>query len=105
MAGTEEEEDLIPTHSFLLGAWVEAGLLGAIFWAWVIILPVRVLLRPHSLTDFPIPLIAFIAFLFIWDILFSPFGSMARFVAPYFVVAMMTCSEAYRGKFTIKVSR
>lgn len=105
MAGTEEEEDLIPTHSYLLGAWVEAGLLGAIFWAWVIILTIRGLFRPQSMMEGPTPLIAFIAFLLIWDILFSPYGSMGRFVAPYYVVAMMTCLEAYRGLFTIKVTR
>jgi hypothetical protein len=98
----EGEEDLIPTHSHLLGAWVEAGLLGAIFWAWVLTLPVRVLFRTHILMDRLIPLMVFFAFLSIWDMLFSPYGAMARFVTPYYGVVMMTYLGAYSGKGTVQ---
>jgi hypothetical protein len=101
IAGPEDEEGLIPAHSHLLGAWVEAGFLGAIFWGWVLSLPARVLLRPHILMDRLTPLMVFFAFLVIWDILFSPYGAVARFVTPYYGVVMMTYLGAYSGKVTI----
>ena len=37
--GEEKEDCLIPAHSHLLGAWVQAGILGALFWLWVLTLP------------------------------------------------------------------
>ncbi len=100
VAGEEDEEGLIPTHSHLLGAWVEAGLMGAIFWAWVLSLPVRILLRPDTVVDHLTPLIAFFAFFLIWDILFSPYGAERRFLTPYYVVVMMTYLGTYSGKVT-----
>ena len=98
--GADDEKDLIPTHSHLLGAWVEAGLLGAIFWVWTVSLPVHVLLRPHREIDYMTPLTAFVAFLLIWDILFSPYGAWLRFTTPYYVVVVMTYLGAYSGKVT-----
>lgn len=104
IAGPEDEEGLIPAHSHLLGAWVEAGFLGAIFWVWVISIPARVLFRPHILMDHLTPLMVFFAFLLIWDILFSPYGAELRFMTPYYVVVMMTYLGAYRRKFTKEVN-
>jgi len=105
VGGVYNEEDLIPTHSHLLGAWVEAGLLGAIFWAWVLSLPVRVLLRPNREIDSVTPLAAFVAFLLIWDIFFSPYGAGLRFITPYYVVFMMTCLGWGCRTFTTRVNR
>ena len=90
IAVPEDEEGLIPAHSHLLGAWVEAGLMGAVFWAWILSLPVRVLIKPHGMMDYLTPLMAFVAFLLIWDIFFSPYGAELRFLTPYYVVVMMT---------------
>jgi hypothetical protein len=39
---------LIPTHSYLVGAWVDAGIMGALFWLWVLSLPLRVLARLYT---------------------------------------------------------
>ncbi len=100
--GDENEEGLIPTHSFLLGAWVEAGILGALFWVWVGSLPVRVLLGRHGKVDVLTPLIVFIAFYFIWDILFSPYGADRKFVTPYFIVCLMTYLILYNNKVQIQ---
>ena len=105
VGGADDEEDLIPTHSHLLGAWVEAGLSGAIFWACILCLPMFVLFRPHREVDCMAPLSAFVAFMLIWDILFSPYGAWLRFTTPYYVVVMMTCLGAYGGKFSTAVLR
>jgi len=83
------ELGLIPTHSHLMGGWVEAGILGAVFWLWVLFLPVRtltVLLQTRSRLA---PLIVFLAMSLVWDVLFSPYGAERRFVTPYYVIVMM----------------
>jgi hypothetical protein len=88
--GEENEECLIPTHSHLLGAWVEAGIGGAIFWAWVFVLALRSLTVSLLCRDRIIPLIAFVAFTLIWDVLFSPYGAERRFITTYYVVVLMS---------------
>lgn len=105
IGGAYDEEDLIPTHSHLFGAWVEAGLSGAIFWACILCLPMLVLFGPHSEIDCMAPLSAFVAFTLMWDILFSPYGAVLRIMTPYYVVFMMTCLGAYCRTFTTEVGR
>ena len=74
-----EHSDLIPTHSHILQAWVWAGFLGAVFWAYVLILIVRVLYRSYWTPSPLFVLLVFLGLHGIWDIFFSPFGSSARF--------------------------
>jgi hypothetical protein len=86
--GGELESDLIPSHSHLFGAWVESGIVGAVFWCWVLWLTGSTLVRvsgPEPL----FPFFAFIALLLIWNVLFSPYGADERFTATYFVYAMI----------------
>lgn len=81
--------DLIPTHSYLFGAWVEAGILGAIFWLWAVALVISILPRLHRLPYGRVALVAFLAVSFLWDVLFSPFGAEARLVAPFSLVVFL----------------
>jgi len=85
-----DETDLIPTHSHLFGAWVESGFPGAIFWIWCFSLALRTLLRLFAENDRLSPLIMFIAVSFMWDILFSPYGGLARLSAMFYVVTLMS---------------
>ncbi len=87
----EVEDGLIPSHSHLLGAWVEAGLAGALFWIWVLSLPARVMFGVYGKVFRLAPLAVLFALLLIWDVLFSPYGAAQRFVTPYYVVFMMSC--------------
>lgn len=80
---------LIPTHSEMFGSWVQAGLLGAIFWLWVLTLPVRALVRIYGSKEPLAPLIAFFAFQMMWDILFSPFAGEQRILVPLYMTIMM----------------
>lgn len=83
------ESDLIPTHSHLMGAWVEAGIVGAFFWLWVALLGIRAV-SGLCLTREPLgPLIAFAGFTMLWDIAFSPFGAERRLITSFYVVLMM----------------
>ena len=88
--GEEREDCLIPTHSYLMGSWVQAGVLGAVFWVWALSLAVRVLIRLYSLRERLTPMVIFFAFQMIWDVLFSPFGGASRFLAPFYVVVVMS---------------
>jgi hypothetical protein len=80
---------LIPAHSQLVGAWVDAGILGTIFWIWILSLPLRVLMQLYATAEPLAPLIAFLAVILIWDVLFSPYGAERRFLTPYYVIVMM----------------
>jgi hypothetical protein len=86
--GPEMESDLIPSHSHLLGAWVESGVVGAVFWCWVLWLTGSTLVRASGREPL-FPFFAFIALLLIWNVLFSPYGADERFTATYFVYAMI----------------
>ncbi|MDO9271241.1 MAG: hypothetical protein Q7T96_19215 [Methylobacter sp.] len=77
------ESDLIPSHSYMMGAWVEAGFVGAIFWFWGLMLIVRTLIATYGANSSLVPLIAFVAFNLLWNILFSPFGAEGRLYAAY----------------------
>lgn len=76
----------IPTHSYLFQAWVEAGLLGAVFWLAVAILAVRALLRLLGRGLSLAPLAAFTTFLLLWSIPFSPYSNAERISASLAVV-------------------
>jgi hypothetical protein len=74
-----EMSNLIPTHSVLMQAWVWAGLLGAIFWFFVIKLLLKntfaIFFIPNKLQ----PLLIFLGISSVWNVLFSPFGGGERF--------------------------
>jgi hypothetical protein len=80
---------LIPTHSYLFGAWVEAGLLGAAFWVWVLFVAFRALAKLGGRAGSLTPLILFAGFMLIWNVLFSPFGAEQRFLTAYCIVLLM----------------
>lgn len=86
----ELDEGYIPAHSYLFGAWVEAGVVGAIFWAWVLVLTVNALVRTYPCHTLLLPLVAFCAVSLAWDILFSPYGAQQRIIVPFYIVLLMT---------------
>ncbi len=86
--GDDLQEHLIPEHSFLMGAWVEAGIAGAIFWIYIFSHVIRVLRRATGGEPF-LPVIAFVGGLMLWDIPFSPYGADRRFVETYFFVGVL----------------
>jgi hypothetical protein len=92
-AGEPDETGLIPTHSHIFGAWVEAGVLGAIFWFWVILLPIRCIMRLFGTKECLTPLFAYICFLLMWDIFFSPYSGDRRFITPYYMVSLIAVLE------------
>jgi hypothetical protein len=82
---------LIPSHSYILGAWVDAGVLGGIFWIWVFGFVVKSIIRLYATTSPLLPYATFVAFSLLWDIPYSPYGAQQRIISPFFIVALMTC--------------
>jgi len=83
-----ESGDLIPSHSYLFGSWVESGIMGAMFWFWVLWFTANALMRACG-REAMVPFFAFVGLLLMWNVLFSPYGTGGRFTATYFVYAMI----------------
>ena len=93
-----QRSDLIPTHSHLFGAWVEAGLAGGIFWIWVIatiVMAVVALFRGGRTALAPLTCYAATALL--WSTLFSPSGATERFFDAFCLVLLMALVIGWRG--------
>ncbi len=85
----EIAEGLIPAHSYLFQAWVDAGVLGAVFWACVWVMVLRVLMRTYPPGIVLPAAVPWMAFGLLWAILFSPYGATERIIAPYYIVIFM----------------
>jgi O-antigen ligase len=83
---TPEEEGTIPTHSHLTMAWVESGILGGLFWLYILGLTIRAILQTAIHRQALSPLYCYFLVNFAWDILFSPFGSVNRLWGAFFVL-------------------
>lgn len=91
------ESELIPTHSHIFGAWVEAGTVGTFIWFWVLFLSLRVMSNMYLLREPMSPLIIFAAILFAWDVIFSPFGAERRIFAPFYIILLMFAWDLLRA--------
>jgi hypothetical protein len=88
MKGDADANGLIPTHSYLFQAWVWAGILGAVFWAWAFWLVARALLMASG-QEAMFEMCVYTGFAILWDILFSPFGANVRFTSAYAIYALI----------------
>jgi O-antigen ligase len=80
------EYPTIPTHSHLTMAWVEGGILGGVCWIYIFALTVRGIFHLSSLRPNLAPLYCYFLVGFLWDILYSPFGSLNRIWGAYFIL-------------------
>ena len=82
----ELEYPAIPTHSHLTMAWVESGILGGVLWIYILVLVIRAIFRLALTRPNLAPLYSYLLVNFIWDILYSPFGSVNRMWGAYLVL-------------------
>ncbi len=94
----EMRSGIIPTHSYLFGAWVDAGILGAVFWVWILVSTARVFTRIYPATNALLPVGIYLAFLLLWNIPFSPYGTDGRLTFPYSFVLLMTLMDSAARK-------
>jgi hypothetical protein len=101
--GDPYSSDLIPTHSHLLGAWVEAGVMGGAFWVMVLTLALIALYYTLKIAELPGTFVAFVLIGLIWDVAFSPFGAEQRFLkAAQLCVVLSVLDRANSG---VRVAR
>lgn len=77
------DPDLIPTHSYLLGSWVWAGIAGGFFWLAVTVLALRLLATLYTQGIALTPLMVFVVSWLLWNIAFSPYGNTERIYATF----------------------
>ncbi len=87
---TDQSDDVvgnaIPTHSHLTMAWVESGILGGLLWIYILVLVIRAILQITTIRPPLSPLYCYLLVNFVWDILYSPFGSINRLWGAYLVL-------------------
>lgn len=88
---------LIPTHSHVMGAWVQAGILGAVFWVYMFWLVLKSLIKVSLLRPNLAPVYAFLLIGFLWDIWFSPFASTRRITEAMLIVVILDVLESSRS--------
>jgi hypothetical protein len=89
---------LIPAHSYLMGSWVWAGLLGGVFWLTILGIAVWVLASFRVSAMESAPLLAFSTLLLTWNIAFSPYGFSARILASYGIALCLVSLRRVRSE-------
>lgn len=93
-------ERRMPGHSYIVGAWMQNGIGGGIFWLYILILMWKyfksgAITRGNALL--PAILMTFTATF--WDILFSPFG--LRIPVAFFLMYLSTVYSQYRNNHNL----
>jgi hypothetical protein len=98
------ENDLIPSHSHLFGAWVESGAIGGLFFVYVLWI---VGTRTFELINSSHPsriLLTYIGMMMLWDILFSPFAGEMR-VKTALGIAVLLLGDRHQSRVDPRDSR
>tara|TARA_R110002074_G_scaffold386404_1_gene568090 strand:- start:7884 stop:9134 length:1251 start_codon:yes stop_codon:yes gene_type:complete len=105
-SGRDESEvvrdTLIPTHSYLMVAWVEAGILGAVFWIWALWVCFRALYSAIQIHTAYAGIFVYVSISLVWGIFFSPFGLDQRFVVALWL-CLLSLVPGYGSGRTSKV--
>jgi hypothetical protein len=93
----ESTGGVIPAHSHLMGAWVSAGILGAVFWTFVMWLLIRATIKV-SVTRSPLaPVYGYLMISLIWAVAFSPFSGTSRMGEGFLIVVIVDNLKASRS--------
>ena len=82
-------EPQIPTHSFLFGTWVEAGIVGGGFWLFMLWRALGSTRRAIELTSIVDVLVLINVPQFVWNVFFSPFAGSTRLSASFVLIVLM----------------
>jgi hypothetical protein len=86
----------IPSHSYLLEAWVDGGIAGGIFWLVIVGLVGAVFLSLYAIRDNLSPLIALLMMSLAWNIFLSSYGDDDRIIAAYSILVMLYAWRRWR---------
>lgn len=100
----QEEVPVIASHSHIFGSWVEAGILGALFWFWIFILVIRMLYGLFQVKHFLLPLFVVNGISLLWSIPFSPLGfrSQEAFAIVLVLIALQLIQDDLKKEKRIK---
>lgn len=88
----ELHDNMLPGHSYLMGSWLFAGILGALFWIYIIFL-IGKFFRGALLYDKElIGINVLLTFAVLWNILFSPFANRLNFLF-YIIMIILTLNQ------------
>ena len=90
------ERGLIPSHSHIIGAWVYAGFLGALFWIYIFWLVIKGLLVASVQRPRLGPIYIYVLVGYTWNIFFSPFGSTSRIFEAFTIVVIVDLLDGTR---------
>lgn len=92
--GKAKKSDLLPGHSFLMGAWVYSGILGGLFFMYVLYQIFIAIRRGHILYE---PRLTgtymYMTMLYVWNIFFSPFQDRLNFL--FFLIPIIILNTEY----------
>ncbi len=107
----QPSDDSLPIHSHLFGSWIEAGIVGGLFWANILFLIFRSVLRSSQGQSQMRPLYLYGTLLLAWDILFSPFSGFRRLETALLLVILLRSLlqrqpyMSFRALFRSRISR
>ena len=95
-----EDQDLIPSHSILLGSWVNCGIIGfiAAVWLFILLMKVSVYLIRYGQSSALYPILVVITVNIIWIFFFSTFQSLRYEVPPLAVILLSTYYQLNANK-------
>ncbi len=95
----DTQHDLIPAHSYLMGALVWAGIAGGLFWLYTLRWLIAEFIRniQHLGIYYHIGTTSII-----WDIIFSPFGASSRWGSALFIAALYSYTNIINRQKIIK---
>ncbi|MCU0973369.1 MAG: hypothetical protein MUF80_05370 [Burkholderiales bacterium] len=94
IATARVEDDFIPSHSHVFGAWVQSGILGAAFWLYIAGLLAFVLWRLAPAASASGIAVVYLLYTLGWDILFSPMSLGSRTWSALAVAVLVSLTSA-----------
>lgn len=92
------ETRYLPSHSHLIGAWMQNGILGGIFWLYVLFILWKFIKSGSLFCEKDLlGLIMFKTVALIWDILFSPFGDRVSFL--FLFLTLFVIYQRYKNNY------
>lgn len=86
--------ETIPSHSLIIGSWVDGGILGGLFWMWILIMSLKALYGTLKIPQLPQSIVALVIVINIWDIPFSPLPADGRMLKGFQIAVIMYVVQA-----------
>lgn len=91
----DADEATIPAHSHIMSTWIQAGILGAVFWLYVLWIVLKGLMRVALALPPLAPLITWMLVSIVWDVFFSPFGNTRRSIDSLVILFALEMIERF----------